>query len=101
MSIESILTRVNRVTFDTLEKILNFNYNHYIANMTIDYSLHPILEKAVYQRCARGVRPNLTCRRKLLSVHIGNLLPTEARFCKFRIWRTKSEGNEINIQLAM
>ena len=36
------------ITFDTLEKILNFYYNPYIANMTIDDSLHPFLQSSVY-----------------------------------------------------
>ena len=35
------------IRFDTLEKILNFYYNPYIKNMTIDDSLHPFLQSSV------------------------------------------------------
>ena len=38
---------VSIITFDIIENILNNNYNPYIANMTIDDSLHPFC-KAVY-----------------------------------------------------
>ena len=34
-------------TLDIIEKILNFYYNPYISNMTIDDSLHPFLQSSV------------------------------------------------------
>ena len=38
---------VSIITLDIIEKILNFYYNPYIANMTIDDSLHPFLQSSV------------------------------------------------------
>ena len=39
---------VSIITFDTLEKILNIYYIPYIANMTIDDSLHTFLQSSVH-----------------------------------------------------
>ena len=38
---------VSIITFDILEKILNFYYNPYIKNITIDDSLHPFFQSSV------------------------------------------------------
>ena len=48
--LQKVMSIVSIITFNILDlkKILNFYYNPYIANMTIDDSLHPFLQSSVH-----------------------------------------------------